>query len=134
MSITLVLGIFLIPSLPLVLAAALVYAARRCTRTPRGGHAWASAFAILGCQLMVVGILCLSVPPLVYALIWSIPPIGVEDLDTLRPSPGERIFMVWGSGPLVAGVGLRWAAWLFRRRARLDERKPSALGEADVFL
>jgi hypothetical protein len=96
--------------LPAAFAAALIVAAHRWSRTPRGLQAWSRALGILGAQMIVVaGLLALLL-----IAIFSYP-----DASDPRPIPLMAYIaaLFWCAGPAVSGFALRAGSRSLIRRA-----------------
>ncbi len=106
----LLLTMVLMDLLPAALAAALIVAANRWSRTPRAFHAWSRALGILGAQMILVAALMV----LLLLAIFSYP-----DQPETRPIPLSAYLaaLLWCAGPAASGLALRAGARSLHRKA-----------------
>ena len=118
--------------LPAASAAALIYAAHR-SRSQRALNAWARALRILGCQSILSALLS-SIALFFLFLDLSVPSDEIELNGATHHMPvafDGRDTLIWSSGPFIAGIVLRAASWMLRRRARSGDDqavKPDGVG------
>jgi len=100
----------LLDLLPAVLAAALMVAAHRWSRTPHRLHAWSRPLGILGAQLVLLAVLM----AVVLIAIFSYP-----DASDSRPIPLTAYLaaLFWCAGPAASGLALRAGARSLERKA-----------------